>query len=196
MDIEKIKVQARELGRKMAMNVEDVDDTVATRRVRLKSEITKLLPSAERLGAKGHDDASERINAVTAEVYAHAAAELECEEEITPQVVVREIVVALDHIKTKTGYTFAHYAIRECAKVYHDKQDLRSVRELLELMPQLRKQVVGLRKNYTAINPHTGLIVRTFDGFSEVLSAMDYVDFCTEFLEREKHRLESGLEAA
>lgn len=196
MDIESIKAQARSLAFEMMMNVEDVDDTVAARRVRLKSEVTKLVPSAERLGAKGNDDPAEWVNKVIEEVYADAVTRLEPEEEITPKVVVRELTVALDHIKTKTGYIMWHHPIRERATEYFEKQDLPSVVELLKLMPEARKQVVDLRKNYGVRKAGTDKIEWFSAGWAEVLSMMDYIDFCTEFLEREKNRLQSTSLAA
>lgn len=196
MDIEALKTEARKLAREMTINAQDVDDSLAVLRTRLRSVITKLVPNAERLGAKGQDDAAEQINAMIEDIYADAATAFECEEEITSKVVLREIVVATDLIKTKTGYAIGHHAIRKYATEFHERQDLRSVRELLRWMPELRKQVADLRKNYGVIEVGTDKVMRWLDGWAEVLSLLDYVDFCTEFLEREKTRLENVPMAA
>ncbi|MCS4088878.1 hypothetical protein [Rhizobium sp. BK176] len=189
MDIEALKTTARQLAREMTGNVQDVDDSLVVRRTRLKSEIGNLVPDADGTEDKSHDDVIE-------DIYAHAAAEFECPEEVTPQLVLREISVALDHIKTKTGRNMWHHAIRESAMGYHAKQDLKSVRDLLDLMPRLREQVVDLRKNYGVMKAGTNKVEWWASGWEEVLTMLDYVDFCTEFLEREKTRLESGPMAA
>jgi hypothetical protein len=189
MDIEALKTTARNLAREMTGNVQDVNDSLIVRRTRLKSEIAKIVPNAERLGANSHDAATNHVAGIIEDIYAHAAMEFECPEEVTPHLVVREIAVALDHIKMKTGYSMWHHAIRECATEYHAKQDLKSVRELLELMPRLRAQVVDLRKNYGVMKAGTDRVLWWANGWEEVLTMLDYVDFCVEFLEREKDRL-------
>jgi hypothetical protein len=200
MDIDTIKEEARKLARDISLKDRDVDDSVAAMRLRLRSKVVKLFPDAERperQAAKGQDDAAERVNALIEEVYTDAARHaFETDEEITPEVVLREVSMALDHIERVKGIAFFQSAILRDTKAYLDKRDLRSVDALLYLMPELRKQVVNLRSNYAITHGDSGRFLEWKDGWRDVIAMLDYVDFCMEFLEQEKDRLKSVPMAA
>ena len=207
--IETLRKQASDIAYRIEASTEDVEDTVAACRTRLRRKIKGLLSGADlsdlkrlamaypHLSDTDTGDFGAMKRAVRDALYLEHVALFESPEPITAAVVCREVATATANVARTRGTRFFHYDLLTHARAFCEKGDLASLTPLIGVMPELRKQVVELRANYAVTDMETGRVERFRDGFVEdVLVQLSCIDHCVEFLESERLRLHCEFQQA